>query len=124
MSSVIVIAFFSYMLYCLARGYNSPEEYRFKRNIDFFELGYIEEGTPTILYVEKPKKIKKPKAEKPKPEKPKVEKSKKHPLFDDCCLALKSLGYKASQAKTVCVQIFSNNDITSIQQFIRIASNL
>ena len=129
MSSVIVIAFFSYMLYCLVRGYNSPEEYRFKRNLDFFELGYIEEGTPTILYVEKPKKIKKPKAEKPKAEKPKVakpkvEKPKKHPLFDDCCLALKSLGYKASQAKTVCVQIFSNNDITSIQQFIRIASNL
>jgi len=107
------------MLYCLVRGYNSPEEYRFKRNLDFFELGYIEEGTPTILYVEKPKKIKKPKAEKPK-----VAKPKKYPLFDDCCLALKSLGYKASQAKTVCVQIFSNNDITSIQQFIRIASNL
>lgn len=124
MSSVIVIAFFSYMLYCLVRGYNSPEEYRFKRNLDFFELGYIEKDTPTILYVEKPKKIKKPKAEKPKVEKPKVEKLKKHPLFDDCCLALKALGYKASQAKTVCVQIFSNNDITSIQQFIRIASNL
>lgn len=124
MSSVIVIAFFSYMLYCLVRGYNSPEEYRFKRNLDFFELGYIEKDTPTILYVEKPKKIKKPKAEKPKVEKPKVEKLKKHPLFDDCCLALKALGYKASQAKTVCVQIFSNNDITSIQQFIRIVSNL
>jgi Holliday junction resolvasome RuvABC DNA-binding subunit len=102
------------MLYCLVRGYNSPEEYRFKRNLDFFELGYIEKDTPTILYVEKPKKIKKPKVEKPK----------KHPLFDDCCLALKALGYKTSQAKTVCVQIFSNNDITSIQQFIRIASNL
>lgn len=114
MSSVIVIAFFSYMLYCLVRGYNSPEEYRFKRNLDFFELGYIEKDMPTILYVEKLKKIKKPKVEKPN----------KHPLFDDCCLALKALGYRAPQAKTVCVQIFSNNDITSIQQFIRIASNL
>ena len=119
MSSVIVIAFFSYMLYCLVRGYNSPEEYRFKRNLDFFELGYIEKDMPTILYVEKLKKIKKPKVAKPK-----VEKPNKHPLFDDCCLALKALGYRAPQAKTVCVQIFSNNDITSIQQFIRIASNL
>lgn len=124
MSSVIVIAFFSYMLYCLVRGYNSPEKYRFKRNLDFFELGYIEKDTPTILYVEKLKKIKKPKVAKPKVAKPKVEKPKKHPLFDDCCLALKALGYRAPQAKTVCVQIFSSNDITSIQQFIRIASNL
>ena len=70
---------------------------------------------------EKPK-VEKPKAEKPKVEKPKAEKPKKHPLFDDCCSALKFLGYKAAQAKQVAKRVFEDNDITSVEQFIRIAA--
>lgn len=117
MSSFIVAAFFIYMTYCFVRGYNNPQEYAFKKNLDFFELGYIEREDPVVVYVEKPKPKKKPKAENPK-----VEKPKKHPLFDDCCSALKSLGYKAAQAKQIAKQVFDGNDITSIEQFIRIAA--
>ena len=120
MSSFIVAAFFIYMMYCFVRGYNNPQEYAFKKNLDFFELGYIEREDPVVVYVEEPKPKKKPK--KPKKKKPKVEKPKKHPLFDDCCSALGSLGYKAAQAKQIAKQVFDGNDIISIEQFIRIAA--
>ena len=120
MSSVIATAFMVYMVYCFLRGYNNPQEHAFKKDPDFFELGYIEREDPAVVYVEEPKPKKKPK--KPKKKKPKVEKPKKHPLFDDCCSALKSLGYKATQAKQVAKQVFDGNDITSIEQFIRIAA--
>ena len=122
MSSVIVAAFFIYMTYCFVRGYNNPQEYAFKRNLDFFELGYIEREDPVVVYVEEPKLKKKPKKSKKK--KPMVEKPKKHPLFDDCCSALRSLGYKAAQAKQIAKQVFDGNDITSIDQFIRTATRI
>lgn len=124
MSSVIAAAFMMYMVYCFVRGYNNPQEYAFKKNLDFFELGYIEREDPVVVYVEEPKPKKKPKAENPKAENPKVEKPKKHPLFDDCCSALRSLGYKAAQAKQIAKQVFDGNDITSIEQFIRIAAKV
>jgi len=120
-SQIIVSGVLLYWCYCFCRGYNDPEKYGFKKDPDFFELGYIEREDPVVVYVEEPKP-KKPKKKKPKAEKPKVEKPKKHPLFDDCCSALKSLGYKAAQAKQVAKQVFDGNDITSIEQFIRIAA--
>ena len=116
MSSIIAASFMMYMVYCFLRGYNNPQEYAFKKDPDFFELGYIEREDPVVVYVEEPKPKKKPKKKKPK-----VEKPKKHPLFDDCCSALKSLGYKATQAKKIAKQVFDGNDITSIEQFIRVA---
>ena len=122
MSSVIAVVFMVYMVHCLFRGYNNPQEYAFKKDPDFFELGYIEREDPVVVYVEEPKPKKKPK--KPKKKKPKVEKPKKHPLFDDCYSALKSLGYKATQAKQIAKQVFDGNDITSIEQFIRIAAKV
>lgn len=136
---VVVSGVLLYWCYCFCRGYNDPEKYAFKKDPDFFELGYIEREDPVVVYVEEPRakkkpkakrprptkpKTKKPKAEKPKVKKPKVEKPKKHPLFDDCCSALKSLGYKATQAKQVAKQVFDGNDITSIEQFIRIAAKV
>jgi hypothetical protein len=133
-AQLIVSGVLLYWCYCFCRGYNNPEKYAFKKDPDFFELGYIEREDPVVVYVEEPRakpKTKrprptkprptKPKVKKPKAEKPKVEKPKKHPLFDDCCSALKSLGYKATQAKQVAKQVFDGNDITSIEQFIRIA---
>ncbi len=134
-AQAIVYGILLYWLYCFCRGYNDPEKYAFKKDPDFFELGYIEREDPVVVYVEEPRakpKTKrprptkprptKPKVKKPKVEKPKVEKPKKHPLFDDCCSALKSLGYKATQAKQLAKQVFDGNDITSIEQFIRIAA--
>ena len=134
-AQLIVSGFLLYLCYCFCRGYNDPEKYAFKKDPDFFELGYIEREDPVVVYMEEPRakkkpkakrptkpKVKKPKVEKPKVEKPKVEKPKKHPLFDDCCSALKSLGYKATQAKQLAKQVFDGNDITSIEQFIRIAA--
>ena len=130
-SQAIVYGILLYWLYCFCRGYNDPEKYAFKKDPDFFELGYIEREDPVVVYMEEPRAKKKPKAKRPRPtkpkvkkpkvKKPKVEKPKKHPLFDDCCSALKSLGYKATQAKQVAKQVFDGNDITSIEQFIRIA---
>jgi hypothetical protein len=129
---MIVSGVLIYWSYCFCRGYNDPEKYAFKKDPDFFELGYIEREDPVVVYMEEPRAKKKPKAKRPRPtkpkvkkpkvEKPKVEKPKKHPLFDDCCSALKSLGYKATQAKQVAKQVFDGNDITSIEQFIRIAA--
>ena len=121
-SQAIVYGILIYWLYCFCRGYNDPEKYAFKKDPDFFELGYIEREDPVVVYVEEPRAKKKPKTKKPKVKKPKVEKPKKHPLFDDCCSALKSLGYKVAQAKQVAEQVFDDNDITSIEQFIRIAA--
>ena len=134
-AQIITSGVLLYWSYCFCRGYNNPEKYAFKKDLDFFELGYIEREDPVVVYMEEPRakpktkrprptkpKTKKPKAEKPKVKKPKVEKPKKHPLFDDCCSALKSLGYKATQAKQVAKQVFDGNDITSIEQFIRIAA--
>ena len=125
-SQAIVYGILIYWLYCFCRGYSNPEKYAFKKDPDFFELGYIEREDPVVVYVEEPrakkKPKKKPKTKKPKVKKPKVEKPKKHPLFDDCCSALKSLGYKATQAKQIAKQVFDGNDITSIEQFIRIAA--
>ena len=121
-AQIIVSGVLIYWCYCFIRGYNNPEKYAFKKDLDFFELGYIEREDPVVVYMEEPRAKKKPKAEKPKVKKPKVEKPKKHPLFDDCCSALKSLGYKATQAKQVAKQVFDGNDITSIEQFIRIAA--
>jgi hypothetical protein len=120
-AQLIVSGVLLYWCYCFCRGYNNPEKYAFKKDPDFFELGYIEREDPVVVYVEEPRAKKKPKTKKPKVKKPKVEKTKKHPLFDDCCSALKSLGYKATQAKQVAKQVFDGNDITSIEQFIRIA---
>ena len=121
-AQIITSGVLLYWSYCFCRGYNNPEKYAFKKDLDFFELGYIEREDPVVVYMEEPRAKKKPKAEKPKVKKPKVEKPKKHPLFDDCCSALKSLGYKATQAKQVAKQVFDGNDITSIEQFIRIAA--
>ena len=136
-AQLIVSGFLLYWGYCFCRGYNDPEKYAFKKDPDFFELGYIEREDPVVVYMEEPRakkkpkakkprptkpKAKKPKVEKPKVEKPKAEKPKKHPLFDDCCSALKFLGYKATQAKQVAKQVFEDNDITSVEQFIRIAA--
>jgi hypothetical protein len=136
-AQLIVSGVLLYWCYCFCRGYNNPEKYAFKKDPDFFELGYIEREDPVVVYVEEPRakpKTKrprptkprptKPKVKKPKAEKPKVEKPKKHPLFDDCCSALKSLGYKATQAKQLAKQVFDGNDITSIEQFIRIAAKV
>ena len=121
-AQLIVSGVLLYWCYCFCRGYNDPEKYAFKKDPDFFELGYIEREDPVVVYVEEPRAKKKPKTKKPKAKKPKVEKPKKHPLFDDCCSTLKSLGYKATQAKQVAKQVFDGNDITSIEQFIRIAA--
>ena len=131
-AQLIVSGVLLYWGYCFCRGYNDPEKYAFKKDPDFFELGYIEREDPVVVYMEEPRAKKKPKAKRPRPtkpkvkkpkvKKPKVEKPKKHPLFDDCCSALKSLGYKATQAKQVAKQVFDGNDITSIEQFIRIAA--
>ena len=130
-SQAIVYGILLYWLYCFCRGYNDPEKYAFKKDPDFFELGYIEREDPVVVYMEEPRAKKKPKAKRPRPtkpkvkkpkvKKPKVEKPKKHPLFDDCCSALKFLGYKAAQAKQVAKRVFEDNDITSVEQFIRIA---
>jgi hypothetical protein len=121
-AQAIVSGVLIYWCYCFCRGYNDPEKYAFKKDPDFFELGYIEREDPVVVYMEEPRAKKKSKTKKPKVKKPKVEKPKKHPLFDDCCSALKSLGYKAAQAKQVAKQVFDGNDITSIEQFIRIAA--
>ena len=128
-AQIITSGVLLYWSYCFCRGYNNPEKYAFKKDLDFFELGYIEREDPVVVYVEEPRAKKKPKAKRPRPtkpkvKKPKVEKPKKHPLFDDCCSALKSLGYKATQAKQVAKQVFDGNDITSIEQFIRIAAKV
>ena len=123
-SQAIVYGILLYWLYCFCRGYNDPEKYAFKKDPDFFELGYIEREDPVVVYMEEPRAKKKSKTKKPKVKKPKVEKPKKHPLFDDCCSALKSLGYKATQAKQIAKQVFDDNDITSIEQFIRIAAKV
>ena len=123
-SQAIVYGILIYWLYCFCRGYNDPEKYAFKKDPDFFELGYIEREDPVVVYMEEPRAKKKSKTKKPKVKKPKVEKPKKHPLFDDCCSALKSLGYKATQAKQIAKQAFDDNDITSIEQFIRIAAKV
>lgn len=121
-SQIIVSGVLLYWCYCFCRGYNNPEKYAFKKDPDFFELGYIEREDPVVVYVEEPKLKKKPKKSKKK--KPMVEKPKKHPLFDDCCSALRSLGYKAAQAKQIAKQVFDGNDITSIDQFIRTATRI
>jgi hypothetical protein len=128
-AQIIASGVLLYWSYCFCRGYNNPEKYAFKKDLDFFELGYIEREDPVVVYVEEPRAKKKPKAKRPRPtkpkvKKPKVEKPKKHPLFDDCCSALKSLGYKATQAKQVAKQVFDGNDITRIEQFIRIAAKV
>ena len=123
-SQAIVYGILIYWCYCFYRGYNDPEKYAFKKDPDFFELGYIEREDPVVVYMEEPRAKKKSKTKKPKVKKPKVEKPKKHPLFDDCCSALKSLGYKATQAKQVAKQVFDDNDIISIEQFIRIAAKV
>jgi hypothetical protein len=105
------------MVYCFIRGTRFPEKYAFKKNYDFFELGYIEESDPTTINVITYKQ-KKPKHKEANPSVKNVD----HPLFDDCCLVLKSLGYKTSQAKRLCNQIFDNNNISTIEQFVSIAA--
>ena len=54
---------------------------------------------------------------KPEPAKKKVDNT----LFNECVSALVNLGVKKAEAKRDAKQIFENNDITSVEQFIRIA---
>lgn len=86
--------------------------------------------TPKVQPATKPVVVPKPvpqqviqpivKPEQPKPQpKPKLTKNTFTPLHEDCVNALMSLGMKKKEAVSTVIDVFTKNDITSIEDFIR-----
>lgn len=74
-----------------------------------FETEVPQESYAIQVVEPKPRKNKKNKKSK---------KKKNNPIEDDCILALSSLGMKKTQAKKHVDDIFTNHDITSVEQFL------
>lgn len=97
---------------------------------DTFNLGYIYDTPIEVVEYQKPKRTSTPKPrrttvkQKPKSQPvPQPKKSEKpqidQELFDDCVLALVSLGSKKSEAKTTAKNIFEKHNPQTIEDFIK-----
>jgi len=105
----------------LGRTYNSPG----RDNYHSFSPKESAPSSSVELFVHpsdiekftKPKKKKKP--SKPKVKQPVKVKQPTSPLEEDCVLALKAVGVKKSVAKAEVKAFFSNNNVDTVEDFLR-----
>lgn len=122
---IIALFFLAYIAYQFIDGLVRPKERAFKTNIDNFDLGYINkrmnQGVPTALLpapVKEPEVVVTVKEKKVTPKAIPVKPQPVSPLFNDCVLALRSLGYKAKEAKEITTRYAANHEITTVEDFL------
>ena len=117
--NVILIVFFCYLTKCVIDGIQNPEKHAFKKDIDKFDIGYIDPSTPTVYHNEvniKPQKSKKKKKTNKK-DKPII--TKESQLKKECVSALVSLGYQKRQANQSVNDFFETNIVTNTEEFLQ-----
>ena len=97
-----VLGAMTFVVFVLAAVYNGLTNPKYQRktpiNLDLFEIGYI-----------LPSKTVTPVA------------TKDNPIYNDCVLAMRSMGYKAAESKSVATRILATHNVGSVEEFITIA---
>lgn len=110
-----------FLFLCFMGGLLNPEVKPLKIP-DRFDIGYVDDPEPQVIYVEV-EKAPKPKKKQPKKVVPKQTAKKSCPADDqlrqDCVDALVSLGTKKGEARRVAAQCLAQNPhIKTVQEFI------
>jgi hypothetical protein len=130
-AEVISALFLGYLTAMFIKGMYNPEKYKFTKSLDEFDLGYVTKranpGVPTSML---PKQLNFPTVnphvlEQTEPVAPAVAPKKTvkqpvSPLFNDCVLALRSLGYKAGPAKLEVHAAMTNHEFTTVEEFLKV----
>ena len=94
--ALAALGFMVFVASCIINGLANPKPR--KRSLDLFEIGYILE-----------------------PEKPTTATTpvqSKHHLYDDGVAVLVSLGYKKTESKQMAQNVFDNNNVQTLQEFV------
>jgi len=94
--ALAALGFMVFVASCIIHGLANPKPR--KRSLDLFEIGYILEP------------------EKPTPATTPVQ--SKHHLYDDGVAVLVSLGYKKTESKQMAQNVFDNNNVQTLQEFV------
>ena len=136
---LLSVLFLIYILYQFCAGMFNPEKHAFKKSPDNFDLGYITKranpGVPTHLLPKPVKQLEFPTinphvydedvckgdviVQKAKKKKKEYKKQPVSPIYNDCVLALRALGHSAKEAKEITTSYMSNNEVTSVEDFLR-----
>jgi len=119
LATFIAVGTILYLVKCFIDGVNDPKKHAFKKNIDHFDLGYIERDhpvKPVVNNINVHTKVRQKKKSKTKTKtKPKI----KNPLTTDCINALVGLGFKKNEAKLEVDQFFTTNIVTTVNEFLQ-----
>jgi hypothetical protein len=112
---------FAFIAAAIVNGLTNPK-YKGKHNWDLFKLGEIYDEpyyrpTPTNLMRAVDSDYANATATAVDPERG----AKDNPIYNDCVLALRSLGYTARDAKNTSEQILETHSIDSVEEFVPIA---
>jgi len=122
-AQLLTIGFLLYIAVMFLQGLQNPKKYAFKRSIDEFDLGYMGDKVEmNTTYHPKPIELNistkvTEKRQPPKKLQP-VKKQPASPLFNECVLALRSVGYTAKEAKDMTERHMSSHKVDSVEQFI------
>jgi len=133
-AEVISALFLSYIVISFIKGMYNPEKYKFKKSLDDFDLGYVTKranpGVPTSMLPKQPKQIEFPNINPhvleqveetvPAVATKKTVKQPVSPLFNDCVLALRALGYKAGPAKQEVHAAMTNHSFSTVEEFLKV----
>jgi hypothetical protein len=112
------------LIFFIVKGYNNPNNCI--KLTDQFTIGYIQDREP-IRYRQvkvksiNPNKLVNEKAKNTKQSNSKPAKIQLTPLQIDCIDTLVAIGFKKGEAKLKVKDIFENNPIQDIQEFLNIA---
>jgi|TARA_R110000824_G_scaffold183369_2_gene364359 hypothetical protein len=133
-AQLITMVFLAYLAIMFLKGVYNPEKYKFTKPLDEFDLGYVtkraNQGVPSSMLPKPVKQIELPTVNphvlvQPEPVVPAVAPKKTvkqpvSPLFNDCVLALRSLGYKAGPAKMEVHAKMTNHEFTTVEEFLKV----
>tara|TARA_R100000406_G_scaffold7987_1_gene5416 strand:+ start:4631 stop:4987 length:357 start_codon:yes stop_codon:yes gene_type:complete len=94
--AVGAIVFLIYFGGCIMHGLSNPKPRT--RSLDLFEIGYI--------------------LEPENQQQPSAPTQRKHDLYDDGVAILVSLGYKKTESKRMAQEVFDNNNVQTLQEFV------
>ena len=136
-AQLITTVFLAYIIIMFIKGMYNPEKYKFTKSLDEFDLGYVtkraNQGVPSSMLPKPVKQIEFPTINphvlvQPDPVVPAVAPKKTvkqpvSPLFNDCVLALRSLGYKAGPAKQEVHAAMTNHEFSTVEEFLKVIFN-
>ena len=88
------------------------------KNDYMIEIATIQDTPRKTKRVKQPRQKPKAKRSKPQPKLQPKPSGKDHPLYEDCVGALIVLGEKAASSRKIAATILSEENITSVEQFI------